>query len=87
MHIHRVLELLLESFNLCLTLKQFSLELIDLTLEIGNAADLSLCFDMFGLKPTYPIFQQRYVKNALLVLYLSLGQRRLLDLDLLVEAS
>lgn len=73
MNVHRVFQLLLESLDLRLALKELSFELVYLAFEVRYAADLAPSYDMLALQPADPIFEKCYIQYTLLVLHLSLG--------------
>lgn len=84
-HVQRLLELVLQILSLLLLLKQFLFKQVDLTFQVRDALGLFLGVDKLALVLLDLILLLPDVHDLLLIVDLALLQRRLLDLDLLVQ--
>ena len=84
-HVQRLLELVLQILSLLLLLKQLLLKQVDLTFQVRDALSLFLGVNKLALVLLDLILLLPDVHDLLLIVDLALLQRRLLDLDLLVQ--
>jgi hypothetical protein len=86
-HVQRFRKLVMQVLRFLLSFQEFLLKHENLALKVWNT--LSLHFGVVELSLCSPnqVYEPNDIINLLLVVVFTLGQRRLLNLDLLVEET